>query len=63
MRLRTQWVPSFAGPPVGLDYAKAYPLIDRLSTADAEWWELFSDLQVLEMAALEQMHADHQPAA
>ena len=43
------------GGPTGLDYAAVYPLIDRAAKDPQEWDELFSDIQVMEGAALKQM--------
>ena len=41
--------------PTGLDYAAVYPLLDRAAKDPQEWDELFSDIQVMEGAALKQM--------
>lgn len=53
-RLRTQWRIGMGGP-TGLDYAAVYPLLDRAAKDPQEWDELFSDIQVMEGAALKQM--------
>ena len=45
------------GVPTGLRYEAAYPLLDRTAKTDAEWMELFEDLQVLESAALAEMRS------
>ena len=42
----------------GLDYPAVYGLLDRLDLAAAEWWQAFDDIQRMEVAALEAMHAD-----
>lgn len=52
--LRTQWRVGMAGP-TGLDYAAVYPLLDRAAKDPQEWDEMFSDIQVMEGAALKQM--------
>ena len=44
------------GGPTGLEYASLYPLIDRVAKNPDEWDELFGDIQVLEIAALNAMH-------
>lgn len=41
--------------PCGLDYGAIYPLVDRIASSDAEWLELFEDIQLLERTALDQM--------
>lgn len=55
--LRTQWFVGFGGP-TGLRYESAYPLLDRMSLSTAEWDQMFSDLQVMEAAALQQISDD-----
>ena len=50
----TQWRIGFNGP-TGLDYAAVYPLLDRIAKDPQEWDDLFSDIQVMEGAALKQM--------
>ena len=50
----TQWRVGMGGP-TGLDYAAVYPLLDRAAKDPQEWDELFSDIQVMEGAALKQM--------
>ena len=52
--LRTQWRVGMSGP-TGLDYAAVYPLLDRAAKDPQEWDDLFSDIQVMEGAALKQM--------
>ena len=52
--LSTQWRIGMGGP-TGLDYAAVYPLIDRAAKDPQEWDELFSDIQVMEGAALKQI--------
>lgn len=56
-RLRTQWFVGFGGP-TGLRYEAAYPLLDRMGLSAAEWDQMFSDLQVMEAAALQQISDD-----
>lgn len=36
----------------GLDYCALYPLLDRETKDEAEWQQLFDDIQVMESAAL-----------
>ena len=50
----TQWRVSMGGP-TGLDYNAVYPLLDRAAKGPQEWEEMFSDIQVMEGAALKQM--------
>ena len=52
--LSTQWRVGMGGP-TGLDYAAVYPLLDRAAKDPQEWDEMFSDIQVMEGAALKQM--------
>ena len=52
--LSTQWRIGRGGP-TGLDYAAVYPLLDRAAKDPQEWDELFSDIQVMEGAALKQI--------
>ena len=52
--LSTQWRIGMGGP-TGLDYAAVYPLLDRAAKDPQEWDELFSDIQVMESAALKQI--------
>ena len=52
--LGTQWRIGMGGP-TGLDYAAVYPLLDRAAKDPQEWDEMFSDIQVMEGAALKQM--------
>jgi len=55
--MATQWRTAAHGP-TGLDY-NAIPLVLRMrGVARAEWPDLFDDLRVLEMAALEQIFED-----
>lgn len=44
----------------GLDYSAVYPLIDRMNLAPAEWDQMLADIKTMEIAALEQMRAEHQ---
>ena len=43
------------GGATGLDYSAVYPLLDRAAKDPQEWDEMFSDIQVMEGAALKQM--------
>lgn len=51
----TQWMVGMGGP-TGLRYEAIYPLIDRASSSPTEWNEIFSEIQILESAALAQMN-------
>lgn len=55
-RLGTQWRTGGMGGASGLDYAAAYPLIDRLAKSSEEWDQLLEDLQTLESGALEEIN-------
>lgn len=50
--LRTQWRTGFSGP-TGLDYAAVYPLIDKTTSDRDEWFQVLSDIQSMEFAALD----------
>ena len=52
--LGTQWRVGMGGY-TGLDYSAVYPLLDRKAKDPQEWDEMFSDIQVMEGAALKQM--------
>lgn len=54
MRVATQWRYGFSGP-TGLDYAAVYPLIDRMHLDPEDWDRMLADLQVIELAAREQI--------
>jgi len=54
--LRTQWRHGHSGP-TGLDYAAVYPLIDRATSAVDEWDLLLTEIQQIEIGALNEMHA------
>lgn len=55
-RLVTQWRVGMNGR-TGLDYTAVYGLLDRLGLSDADWWKTFDDIQHMEIAALDAMHA------
>lgn len=55
--VRTQWRTGFSGP-TGLDYSAVYPLIDREAGDSDEWRLMLADIQSMEFAALDQIHAD-----
>jgi hypothetical protein len=54
LQMQTQWSVGMAGP-VGLRYEVLFLLMDRmgLSGRDVDW--MFSDVRVMELAALEEM--------
>lgn len=55
--LQTQWSVGMAGR-TGMNYLAAYPLIDRLTDTDDDWWRLFHDLQAMEIAVLNAQSTD-----
>lgn len=57
--MQTQWIVGFQGP-TGLRYESLYPHLDRLTHTQAEWGQLFEDVQILELAALRQMNDDRE---
>jgi hypothetical protein len=54
LALGTQWRTGFGGA-TGLDYAAAYPLLDRFTDNHDDWLTAFNDLRVLEGEALSTM--------
>lgn len=60
-QMATQWRAGMAGP-TGLDYGALFPRMERLRLDDEAWESLFSDIQVMEAAALEQMAEDREEA-
>jgi len=56
LTLQTQWVMGPAGH-TGLNYLTLFALLDRRYPDSADWEEAFADIQVLELAALQQMRA------
>jgi len=50
-RVGTQWRVGMSGA-TGLDYCALYPLLDRETKDEAEWQQLFDDIQVMESKAL-----------
>lgn len=55
VKLQTQWLTGVNGR-TGLNYSSLFPLIDRLKLSDSEYENLFDDIRVLELAALEEMN-------
>ena len=53
--MRTQWRHGYSGP-TGLDYAAVYPLIDRAAPTADEWDLLLTEIQQIEIGALNEMH-------
>jgi hypothetical protein len=53
--IQTQWRVGTAGA-TGLDYNVLYPLLDRRTSDQDEWDELFADVQVCERASLSAMN-------
>lgn len=55
--LQTQWAVAVGmggGGRIGLRYEVVYPLLDKISKGDeAQWSQLFSDIQAMEMAVLQ----------
>ena len=54
---QTQWNVGIGGR-CGLRYEALYPLLDRAAKSPEQWDELFSDVRVMEYAALSQMAED-----
>jgi hypothetical protein len=54
INMATQWRTSFSGF-TGMDYNVLFRLMDEEGIAGEEWKQFFSDMRVLEAAALEQM--------
>jgi hypothetical protein len=50
-KVGTQWRVGMAGA-TGLDYCALYPLLDKATKDEAEWQQLFDDIQVMESEAL-----------
>lgn len=53
--MQTQWRVGMGGA-TGLDYPVLFTLLDRRCVDQADWDELFGDIQHMEKAALKQMH-------
>lgn len=51
----TQWRVGMSGA-TGLDYSALYPLLDRRTSTQSEWDDLFADVRVCEQAALAEMN-------
>ena len=54
LQVKTQWRTSFNGV-IGLDYGPAFRLMDQQGLQGKDWDDMFSDLQVMESAALKAM--------
>lgn len=54
-RLQTQWRHGMNGQ-TGLDYSALFSFLDRMDLEKQEREEIFSDVQILEMAALNEIH-------
>mgnify|MGYP002507829641 CR=1 FL=1 len=54
-RLQTQWRIGMNGR-TGLDYNVLFSSLDRMNLSASDYDELFSDIQTLEFAALEEMN-------
>ncbi len=52
IRLGTQWRVGMGGM-TGLDYGVMFQMMDRMRLSDAEYDELFEDMQYLEQIAME----------
>lgn len=59
LMLRTQWRVGVAGM-TGLDYTAVLAVIDRLEADDPD--QLFADIRLMELAALEQVAEDRKEA-
>lgn len=58
-RIVTQWRYSFNGP-TGLDYNIVEPVVRMLGIKVEDWPDLFTQIQVLEQAALSQIHKNQE---
>lgn len=54
-RVLTQWSTGATGP-TGLRYEALYPLMDRLGLSARAWDDLLHDIQIMESAALAEIH-------
>lgn len=54
----TQWRVGGTGRATGLDYAVLSFVLRQLGTPRAEWTDVFNAVQVMERAALEEMHKE-----
>lgn len=52
----TRWVSGPNGVPTGLRWEALYPLMDRLGLAPDDWESLRADIEVMERAALAEIH-------
>ena len=57
-RMNTQWDSAFKGT-TGLKYEVLFKFLDRLGLEESDWWAMFDDLQILEAAALDEIHKNH----
>ena len=53
--MRTQWVHGFSGP-VGLNYAVLQHKMDRMKLEPEAYEIMESDIRIMEIAALNEMH-------
>lgn len=53
-QLQTQWIPGPNGV-LGINYLVLYHKLDRLELSPSEYFEWESDIQTMELAALEKM--------
>lgn len=56
-KIRGQWIVGMNGP-TALNYMVMYHNMDRMGLSDEEFDELHEDMQVLERAALDEIHAE-----
>lgn len=62
--LGSQWIyAGMGGVPTGIVYASIEPVLRVRKVPAEDWAQVFEDIRVLESAALEEMHRQHQKRA
>lgn len=56
MRLQTQWYVGGMGSRTGLNYLVVFAMLDRLNLSESDRELMFSDIRILESAALKEMN-------
>ena len=54
-RVGSQWRTGVSGP-TGLDYSVLFRLMDQMGLEGEDWMDMLDDIQVLETAALNELH-------
>ena len=55
-RIGSQWRTGMSGP-TGLDYSVLFRLMDHMGLEGDDWMQMLLDIQVLETAALNELHS------